>query len=108
MIRAAEVRYRVMFAFIRSAWRGEVPLWKVFWFGGPIVGAGLPLLLTLVLPGARLWSKLLALAVCLMYGVWVCVALWRCAFNVTNRLWGHLVRAYVAAAIAVVVVNFLR
>ena len=97
-----------MFSFIRRAWLGEAPLWQVFWFGGPIVGAALPVMLTLLLPASALWAKTLATAVLVAYGAWVCVALWRCAYNVTNRQWGHLARAYVVAAITVVTVNFVR
>jgi hypothetical protein len=97
-----------MFTFIRRAWLGQAPLWKVFWFGGPLVGAVLPLALTLLLPASTLWAKALAAAVLVAYGAWACVALWRCAYNVTSRVWGRLARVYVILAFVGVAINVLR
>jgi hypothetical protein len=66
------------------------------------------LALTLLLPASTLWGKALAAAVLVAYGAWVCVALWRCAYNVTSKVWGHLARIYVILAVLGVAINFLR
>ena len=87
---------------------GQAPLWKVFLFGGPLVGAFLPFVLAVVFPAWPPWSSYVAVAVASIYGVWICVALWRCAYNVQVTVWGHLARLYVIAAIVVVATNFLR
>jgi hypothetical protein len=68
-------------------WRGEGPLWRLYWIYGVLVStAGGTILLTatlyrLVSPWAILGLVLLGLA----YTVWILVSTWRCAFNIENR-----------------------
>lgn len=82
--------------FVRS-WRGHEPAYKVFWFYGvpinlifyvlgAIVGymaATNPQVVSLVLIAAPIY---------LVFIVWFCVSLWRCAFNVGWKGWGYLSR----------------
>jgi hypothetical protein len=98
---------------VQQAWKGEERLWRVFWVYGValsvigFLGSSAVELATAMSSGVvgtpseskwylyyHIW---LAVAEC--YWVWLGVSLWRCAFNVQKRIWGH-----VARALAVVVV----
>jgi uncharacterized protein len=67
-------------------WRGEGPLWRLYWIYGVLVStAGGTLLLTATL--YRLlspWAILALVVVGLAYTVWILVSTWRCAFNIEN------------------------
>jgi hypothetical protein len=72
-------------------WRGEGPLWRLYWIYGVLVStAGGTLLLTATL--YRLlspWAILALVVVGLAYTVWILVSTWRCAFNIENpRVFG--------------------
>ncbi len=93
-------------------WRGQGPLWKVYWLYGVLGSNVLALLLLLVMERSALasgWLQLLLLVLA-VYTVWIVISVWRCAFNVENPLYGHMARALtVAWAInAVLVLGFLE
>jgi hypothetical protein len=96
----------------RYYWRGQGPLWKVYWLygviGSNLLAASLLLLMqSRGLGGGWFQVVLLLLAV---YTVWILISVWRCAFNVENPVYGHMARALtVAWAInAVLVLGFLE
>jgi hypothetical protein len=97
---------------VRYYWRGEGPLWKVYWLYGVLGSNVLVLILLLLMQrGAigSLWFQLVLLLLA-AYTVWIVVSVWRCAFNVENPLYGHMARALtVAWAInALMVLGFLE
>ena len=97
---------------VRYYWRGEGPLWKVYWLYGVLGSTVLAgILLALMQRGAlgSIWFQLVLLLLA-AYTVWIVVAVWRCAFNVEKPLYGHMARALtVAWAInALMVLSFLE
>lgn len=88
-------------AELRRYWRGEGPLWKLYWLYGVLLSTlGATALVALVLQGALpvvLLVPLLGLA--LAYTLFILVAIWRCAFNIAGtplgidrEAWGWLAR----------------
>ncbi len=76
--------------------RGEEPLWKAFWLFG-VVGW------VLVFQLATLLSEILHSydirdATSLVWGIYLSVAVWRCATNTQWRYWGYAARAVIIAA----------
>ena len=97
---------------VRYYWRGEGPLWKVYWLYGVLGSTVLAgILLALIQRGAigSAWFQLVLLLLA-AYTVWIVVSVWRCAFNVEKPLYGHMARALtVAWAInALMVLGFLE
>ena len=96
----------------RYYWRGNGPLWKVYWLYGVLGSNVLVLILLLLMERSALGSVWFQLVLLLLavYTVWIVVAVWRCAFNVVNPLYGHMARALtVAWAInAFLVLGFLE
>jgi len=93
-------------------WRGEGPLWKVYWLYGVLGSNVLALILLLLVRAdavATLWFQIVWLLLA-AYTVWIVVSVWRCAFNVENPMYGHMARALtVAWAInALMVLAFLE
>jgi hypothetical protein len=95
-----------LIGWIKDSWSGEEHLWKVFW----IYGAGFIMLAQLV--SELLWlffsvdlshptrfqaSQLFWIQ--LIYGIWLFVALWRCAYTAELRIWGHLLRTAIAIGV---------
>lgn len=86
--------------WILDSWRGKVPAYKVFWFyavptssafliSGVIAGylaASYPSVSLLILVLGPLF---------LVFTLWFCVSLWRCAFNTSWVGWGYISRAWV-------------
>jgi hypothetical protein len=101
--------------FIKRAWRGEEKLWKVFWIWWLLTVVVLIVILVLLIPVAAVaffpmlppFVGLLGLflmiptfvsvlfIIILPYIVWVCVSVWRCAWNAKLRIWGYLSRVIV-------------
>ncbi len=85
--------------FVASCWRGEGRLWLVFWIYGVLLstivtGVFLALLATEdPIPGLE---QFLIVAF-IPYTVWILVSIWRCAFNVENKLYGHMAQALTIA-----------
>src|SRR5262245_9469226 len=93
-------------------WRGHGPLWKAYWLYGVLGSNVLALILLLLMQRSALGSALFQLLLLMLagYTVWIVVAVWRCAFNVENPLYGHMARALtVAWALnALLVLGFLE
>lgn len=93
-------------------WRGHGPLWKVYWLYGVLGSNLLALILFLLMQRGAIDSVWFQLVLLLLaaYTVWIVVAVWRCAFNVANSMYGHMARALtVAWAInALMVLGFLE
>jgi hypothetical protein len=67
-------------------WRGEGPLWRLYWIYGVLVStAGGTILMTAaiyrLLPA---WAILLLALLGLAYTAWILVSTWRCAFNIES------------------------
>ena len=93
-------------------WRGEGPLWKIYWLYGVLGSNVLVLILLLLMQRGAMdsgWFQLVLLVLA-AYTVWIVVSVWRCAFNVENPMYGHMARALtVAWAInAFLVLGFLE
>jgi hypothetical protein len=74
------------------AWRGEQPLWKVFWLYGVATS-----LVLIALYGAAFYAGQAALRQGLLlcfvpYTAWLLVSVWRCANNTKEPYWGLLAR----------------
>ena len=92
--------------FVRSAWEGRAPLWKVFWLGGELFGSALAVVLFVVIrPGP---VTPIAVLCSLPYAVWIGVSIWRCAYNVRKRQWGDLARIYLIVAVPMTVFGLVR
>ena len=102
----------VLGAFMGRYWRGEERLWKAFWLFGFVgfwvAGSVIGLVRGVVLD-SQMWIGVglifwgLAVVGALAYQVWVCVAIWRGAFNVGWKGWGYVCRGVVVLqAVAVV------
>jgi len=104
---------------VQQAWRGEERLWRVFWvygvalsivgfFGSLAVELGTAMSSGVVgTPSESTWFLYyhIWLAVSECYWVWLGVSLWRCAFNVQRRVWGHGARTL---AVVVVIASLVQ
>ncbi|MAH84887.1 MAG: hypothetical protein CBB68_11405 [Rhodospirillaceae bacterium TMED8] len=97
----------------RQGWEGHMELWRVFWiyfiFGhGFVIGAGGGIMvitlilgfavdpgsLNLGLLGLATGSGLLALGY-IIFAIWSCVSIWRCASNCQSIRWYYSARGFV-------------
>lgn len=96
----------MLVGLIGRYWRGDGPLWRVFWIYGVLFSwaAGVPVA---ALSGYGLISPLVT-AACIAFGaiytVWIVISVWRCAYNVdgapfgqSGEFWGSLARAMTIA-----------
>jgi len=74
------------------AWRGEEPLWKVFWCHGVLVSNVLTILYGATLYAERADLQQIMLVSIAAYTGWVLIAAWRCADNTQQSYWGVLAR----------------
>lgn len=78
------------------AWRGDMPLWKVFWGYGVLASSLLIWFYALaVFEDRPVWREAIML-VFAFYTVWLLVSIWRCAAN-ARPFWGILARWLVVA-----------
>jgi hypothetical protein len=97
--------------FIKTAYVGEEPLWKVFW----IFYVGYFIVFDLISSGlARVLTRSLYTDLAILWAIytWVIVggiSVWRCAFNAKRPEWGYLARAVVffPSSMAAVSIPFL-
>ncbi|MFH2202673.1 MAG: CPBP family glutamic-type intramembrane protease [Elusimicrobiota bacterium] len=77
-------------------WRGEERLPRVFWgwFMAPQL-----LYLLMILRHKDNFVVFLPFPLFLLYGIWASIALWRCAWNAGDVLWGFVARLLSAAAV---------
>jgi len=80
-------------------WRGEGPLWRVYWLWGVAGSWILAILFTLALVqfGVTAWLYSIAALVMLVYTVWILVSVWRCSWNVREEHWGLIARVLTVA-----------
>lgn len=71
-------------SLVEYDWRGNGPLWKIFWIYGVAVSVGLAALIATA--AFQKWvgrPDLIAMLVGLVvYTIWVVVSIWRCADNI--------------------------
>ncbi len=73
--------------FVEHYWRGQGPLWKIYWLYGVLGSSILTAVITVALVShwvgpAGSWAALGAAA---LYTVWILVGTWRCAYNVSGE-----------------------
>lgn len=75
-------------------WRGNGPLWRLFWIWGVLGStAGGSLLLAVTLSGVlHPWPVFFLALAGLAYTVWIVGSIWRCAFNIRSRRVGGIER----------------
>lgn len=73
------MRLSDFFAPELRAWRGEMPLWKVYWGYGVFASALLALLFLEAMREHRPWLQQAILAALALYTGWILIAVWRCA-----------------------------
>lgn len=86
---------------LRGYWRGEGPLWRLYWIYGVLVsttgGAILSAVAVNKLVNVYVFATFLAAA--LVYTGFILISTWRCAFNISGsplgmerEMWGWLAR----------------
>jgi len=79
------------------AWRGEQPLWKVFWVYGVATISVLIVLYVLGFYLDRVALRQVLLPCFAGYTAWILVSVWRCANNTQEKFWGMLARMLTVA-----------
>ena len=79
------------------AWRGEQPLWKVFWVYGVATISVLIVLYVLGFYLDRVALRQVLLPCFAGYTAWILVSVWRCADNTHEKFWGMLARMLTVA-----------
>lgn len=95
---------------LHAVWRGQAPLWTVFWLYGVIASHAMFGLILLAYTHDAPWFAFAPMVLgFLAYTAWILAAVWRCAFNADEPIYGHAARGLtVAWAInAVLVCGFL-
>jgi hypothetical protein len=92
------------------AWRGEAPLWKVFWGYGVAVSSGIAVVYALAIYSGHLGLQQVLLLVSAAYSTWILVSVWRCANNTRERLFGLFARLLTVAwaGNVIMVLTFLQ
>lgn len=85
------------FAAELRAWRGEQPLWKVFWIYGVAVSSVLIAFYVIAFYADRIALRQVLLACFALYTAWILVSVWRCANNTREKLWSLLARLLTVA-----------
>lgn len=98
------------FAAEIRAWRGEEPLWKVFWAYGVATSATIVVLYVTALYDGRIALRQVLLPCFAAYTAWILVSVWRCAGNTEEKLWGTLARFLTVAwaANTILVLTFVQ
>ena len=89
---------------IKDSWNGSEKLWKVFWLYNIILGTFLTKMFDF-LPEGNLGILIPAFLIVGVWGVWVMVSMWRCAFNAKWRGWGYIVRTLVVLGVIAIIAN---
>jgi hypothetical protein len=93
-----------------SAWRGQQPLWKVFWlYGVAASGVLIAIYVLAFLVEAVALRQILVLCFA-PYTAWILVSIWRCSNNVREQFWRVLARFLTVAwaCNAVLIVIFIE
>jgi hypothetical protein len=92
------------------AWRGEKPLWIVFWIYGVATSTVIAVFYAVTLYDGRNVLRQILLLCFAAYTAWILVSVWRCAANAQRQLWGILARFLTVAWVgnAIMVLTFLQ
>jgi hypothetical protein len=82
----------VFFAAEIRAWRGEEPLWKVFWVYGVATSVMIVVLYVVAFYDGHMALRQILLPCFATYTAWILVSVWRCADNTEEKLWSTLAR----------------
>ena len=85
------------FAAEIRAWRGEQPLWKVFWGYGVATSVMITALYAVAVYIDRIAMRQALLLCFAAYTAWILVSVWRCANNTKERIWGLFARLLTVA-----------
>ena len=98
------------FAAEIRAWRGEQPLWKVFWGYGVATSVVIAALFAVAVYVDRIALRQVLLVCFAAYTAWILVSVWRCANNTQEKLWGLLARFLTVAWVGntILVLTFLQ
>ncbi len=98
------------FAAELRAWRGEQPLWKVFWIYGVAASTVLITFYVIAFYADRVALRQVLLLFFAPYTFWILVSVWRCANNTEQRIWGMFARFLTIAwaCNTVLIVTFLE
>ena len=80
------------FAAEIRAWRGEEPLWKVFWVYGVATSVTIVTVYVVAFYDGRMALRQVLLPCFAAYTAWILVSVWRCASNTNEKLWSTLAR----------------
>jgi hypothetical protein len=111
MIRPYVSKFAIeFFAAELRAWRGEQPLWKVFWVYGVASSIVLITLYVIAFYIDRIALRQVLLLCFVPYTAWILVSMWRCAENTEERIWGLFARllSVAWACNTIMIVAFLQ
>ena len=109
--RSTVVRFAAdFFAPEIRAWRGEEPLWKVFWVYGVATSFIIVALYIIAFYDGRTVLRQVLLPCFATYTAWILISVWRCASNTNEKIWGTLARFLTVAwaANTILVLTFLQ
>ncbi len=75
-----------------QAWRGQQPLWKVFWIYGVATSSVMIVFYVLGFYLDHVALRQVLLLCFAPYTAWILVSVWRCANNTQERIWGLFAR----------------
>ena len=86
--------------YLLSYWYGKQKLWKAFWLMGFVFQIVIYFFLYSILYiGTKIgltWSiKIIIFLISNIYTIWILVSIWKCAYNVKDKIWGIVSRAIV-------------
>ena len=74
------------------AWRGQQPLWKVFWLYGVATSCALIAIYAFAFIFEHVALRQILVLCFAPYTAWILVSVWRCANNAREQFWGLLAR----------------
>jgi len=102
-------------SIIKAGWNGEANLSSAFWlyFVGGQFAVTLALILVIsptLLMGAEATktAKLVTYPIYFSFLAWAMVSIWRCANNVSYRVWGILAKTFVVVYVGLWVLGYVQ
>ncbi len=89
--------FKLFFTSELLAWRGEQPLWKVFWLYGVAFSSSMIAVYVTAFFADRVALRQMLLLAFAPYTAWLLVSIWRCADNTHERLWSTIARLLTVA-----------
>lgn len=93
---------------IKGNFQGKTPLWQVFWIQNVLVGGLLEFFVDKIGPLLSSFPLYLLVTFTVLYGIWIFIGMWQCAFNADWKGWGYLVRGLYTLIISLVIISLLR